>query len=90
MQRLQDDYAQLREEFLTRMEAYSHRLATLWQTLTDEREAAVQDYRPATDIIFVVQHGEKATLLGMRATPPRLPPSEVGQRNGAPPLVPSA
>jgi hypothetical protein len=56
----------------------------------DELVGAVQDYTPATDIIFVVQHDLTATLLGMRATPPRLPPGEAGQQNGAPHLVPSA
>ncbi len=52
--------------------------------------AAVQDYTPATDIIFVVQHDETATMLGMRATPAQMAPREAGQQNGAPPLVPSA
>ena len=60
---------------------------TVWP---DELVAAAQDYTPATEIIFVVQHDRTATLLGMRAMPPRMPPREAGQRNGAPPLVPSA
>ena len=55
----------------------------------NELVTAVQDYTPATDIIFVVQHERTATLLGMRATPPRLPPRAAGQRHGAPPLVPA-
>jgi len=56
----------------------------------DELVGVVQDYAPATDIIFVVQHDETATLLGMRATPAQVTPREAGQRNGTPPLVPSA
>ncbi len=56
----------------------------------DQLVAAVQDYTPATDIIFVVQRERTATVLGMRATPAQVAPREAGQRDGAPLLVPSA
>ncbi len=51
---------------------------------------AVRSYAPATDIIFLVRHETAGTLLAMRATPPRLAPRDAGQRDGSPPLVPSA
>ena len=51
---------------------------------------ATQAYTPATDIVFFVQQHATGTLLGMRATAPRLPPRLAGQRDGAPPLVPTA
>ncbi len=56
----------------------------------DQLVEAVQNYTPATDIIFVVQHDRTSTLLGMRATPAQVAPREAGQQNGVPPLVPSA
>ncbi len=55
----------------------------------DELVEVVQDYTPATDIIFVVQRERTATVLGMRATPEQVTLREAGQRDGAP-LVPSA
>jgi len=50
---------------------------------------ATEGYTPATDIVFFIQHRATGTLLGMRASAPRLPPHLAGQRDGAP-LVPSA
>ncbi len=51
---------------------------------------ATEAYTPATDIVFFVQQHATGTLIGMRATAPRLPPRQAGQRDGAPPLVPAA
>ena len=51
---------------------------------------ATESYTPATDIVFFVQQHGTGTLLGMRATAPRLPPRLAGQRDGSPPLVPAA
>jgi len=58
----------------------------------DDLVAAVRDYTPATDIVFLVkQPGTSGgTLLGMRTMPPRLPPFEAGRRDGSAPLVRSA
>ena len=58
-----------------------------WPPALREATAA---YTPATDIVFFVQQHATGTLLGMRATPPRLPPRLAGQRDGTPPLVPTA
>jgi len=52
--------------------------------------AAVRDYQPTTDIICLYQQAGAGTLVGMRTVPPRLAPPAAGQRDGAPPLVPSA
>lgn len=58
----------------------------------DDLVTAVNDYTPATDIVFLVKQPGTAggTLLGMRAVQPRLPPAEAGQRDGSAPLVRSA
>ncbi len=55
-----------------------------------ELHAAVQQYEPATEIVFLVQRGDSAILLGMQTPPDRLPPREAGQRDGSPPLVSTA
>lgn len=75
-------------------------IAIAYQTPTDAEEAgtvwpdelieAASSYAPGTDILFLVQESGSGTLLGLRAAPPRLPPREAGQRDGSPPLVPSA
>lgn len=59
----------------------------VWPTALCE---ATEAYSPATDIVFFVQQHTTGTLLGMRATAPRLPPRLAGQQDGAPPLVPTA
>ena len=51
---------------------------------------ATEAYTPATDIVFFVQQHTTGTLLGMRATAPRLPPCLAVQRDGTPLLVPAA
>ena len=58
----------------------------------DDLVKAVQDYTPASDIVFLVkQRGSRGgTLLGMRTMPPQLPPAQAGQRDGSAPLVRSA
>ncbi len=56
----------------------------------EEMIEAARSYKPATDIIFLVRHDSAGTLLAMRAAPPRLAPRDAGQRDGSPPLVPSA
>ncbi len=58
-----------------------------WPAAVREATAA---YTPATDIVFFVQQHTTGTLLGMRATAPRLPPRLAGLQDGAPPLVPTA
>lgn len=58
----------------------------------DDLVAAVRDYAPTTDIVFLVKQPGMpgGTLLGMRAIHPRLPPAKAGQQDGSAPLVRSA
>jgi len=55
-----------------------------------ELHAAVQQYEPATEIVFLVQRGESGILLGMRTSDGQLPPHLAGQRDGSPPLIAAA
>jgi len=52
--------------------------------------AAMHAYTPATDILFFVQQGAAGTFLGLRATPPRLPPCRTAPPAGTPPRVVAA
>ncbi len=52
--------------------------------------AAVQQYEPATEIVFLVQRGGAGILLGMRTPDGQVPPRDAGQRDGSPPLVSAA
>ncbi len=62
----------------------------LGQAWPVELRDALQRYEPATDIIFLVQHGRSGMLLGMRTPPGQRTPRTAGQGDGSPPLVPSA
>jgi hypothetical protein len=56
----------------------------------DSLRAATQAYRPALDILFFVQQDAMGTLLGLRATVPRVPPYRATQPQGTLPRVSAA
>ncbi len=56
----------------------------------DELHAAIEEYHPATEVLFLVEPDGNGTLIGLRATPPCISPWEAGQGMGAVPVVRSA
>ena len=56
----------------------------------DELHAAIEEYHPVTEVLFLVEPEGDGTLIGLRATPPCVSPWETGQEVGAAPVVRSA
>jgi hypothetical protein len=56
----------------------------------DELLAAIVEYNPATEVLFLMEPEAAGTLIGMRATPPCVTPWEAGHGDTEPPVVHSA
>ena len=59
-------------------------------TWPDELLAAIGEYNPATDVLFLMEPEGAGMLLGMRATPPCVTPWEAGHGDEELPVVCSA
>ena len=55
-----------------------------------ELHAAIAEYNPVTDVLFLVDPEGAGTLIGMRAAPPCVTPWEAGQGDEELPVVRSA
>jgi len=64
--------------------------AALGQAWPSALNVAVQQYEPATEIVFLVQRAGAGILLGMRTPDGQVPPRDAGRQDGSPPLVSAA
>ena len=66
------------------------RVAAEQEVWPDELQAAIAEYHPATEVLFLVEPEGAGTLIGMRATPPCISPWEAGHGDAALPVARSA